>query len=104
MKLLTENEYFEILDKLIQERNNKLYAHFGRHFLEGYTNIEERDWYEQNIGNLDKDIIKYTNELTVLLGIDKHMNKIADVFKNRTITAWYNKRKIEKNKKLGSQR
>ena len=100
----TEKEYFEILDLYISARNQKLYSHFGKNFLEAYTDPDERDWYNQNISGIDAIIIKTANELCQLLKIKKTFKKIADVFKDKTISQWYNAHKIEKNKQSGDGR
>lgn len=104
MKLKTENEYFEIIDTYVVARNQKLYAHFGKNFLEAYTDPDEREWYNENISSYDKVIINNVNELCKLLNIKKTFKKIADVFKDQTISRWYNSRKIAQNKKLGDSR
>ena len=101
MKLKTEQEYFGIIDSFVCLRTEKLYEHFGKTFLESYTNPDERDWYEQNISNLDNYIVQNTNELCKILKLKKTFKKVADVFKDETISEWYNKLKIEKNKRNG---
>lgn len=104
MNLKSENEYFEIIDNLITTRTQRLYAHFGKNFLEAYTDPDERDWYNQNIAPFDATILKNINELCKVLGIKKTFKKIAEVFQDSTISNWYNARKIEKNKKQGNSR
>lgn len=53
MKLKTEQEYFTIIDSFVSLRTEKLYEHFGKNFLEAYTEPDEREWYEQNISSLE---------------------------------------------------
>lgn len=101
MKLKTEQEYFTIIDSYVSLRNEKLYEHFGKSFLESYTEPDERDWYEQNISSLDNYIVQNANNLCKVLKIKKTFKKVAEVFKDETISAWYNALKIEKNKKNG---
>ena len=98
MKLKTEQEYFGIIDSFVCLRTEKLYEHFGKNFLESYTEPEQRDWYEKNISSLDCYIVKNVNELCRVLKIKKTFKKVAEVFKDETISSWYNSLKIEKNK------
>ena len=101
MKLKTEQEYFAIIDSFVTLRTEKLYEHFGKNFLESYTSPDERDWYEQNISNIDNYIVQNANDLCKVLKLKKIFKKVADVFKDETISDWYNKLKIQKNKRNG---
>ena len=98
MKLRTELEYFALIDSFVSLRTEKLYEHFGKNFLESYTDPDEREWYEQNISSLDNYIVQNANNLCKVLNLKKTFKKVAEVFKDETISDWYNKLKIEKNK------
>lgn len=101
MKLRTEVEYFALIDSFVSLRTEKLYEHFGKTFLESYTDPDEREWYEHNISSLDNYIVLNANELCKVLKLKKTFKKVAEVFKDETISDWYNKLKIEKNKNNG---
>lgn len=98
MQYKTEQEYFELIDSLVTVRNQKIYEHFGKNFLESYLDGDQRLWYEDNLSKIDNNIVKFANDLCKLLKIKATFKKVADVFKNEAISTWYNQLKIEKNK------
>lgn len=101
---MTEQQYFNELDSLIDMRNRKIKAHFHNNFLEGYMDAEEREWYLKNIGPFDDKIVSLANEIATALKINVTFKKISEVFKNRPVSAWYNKLKMQKNRDGDTQK
>ena len=93
---MTEKQYSRELDSLINQRDVLITSHFGIHFLQKYMDAGEREWYKANIGNIDNKILDLANKISIALNFNVFYKKLAEVFKDEHISAWYNKHKIEK--------
>lgn len=96
-------QLFQRFDGLTVERRIILTSHFGKNFLEGYMDAGERIWYKNHIEFIDNQLIDLANKIANELKLNRQYKKIAEVYKDKELSAWYNKRKIEKNKEAFSK-
>ncbi len=96
-----EAKLFNELNNYVSIRENMIKEHFGQNFLELYLIASEREWYNRCVSKIDKEIVNYANQISKLLNFNKTYKKVADVFKDETISDWYNKINMEYYKEHG---